>query len=165
MKTLLILRHAKTQPDAPRGDHARRLIERGHRDAETIGNYIRDEFGVPDTIVSSDATRARQSAEIVAAAVGYATPPTLEPRIYDGSSGVLLSVVRELPDAAATAVIVGHNPGFSLLAAVLAGDADAPVHLPTAGLAIVDFDVAHWPDVRDGAGRLRAVVTAKGLRD
>ena len=77
MKTLFILRHAKTQPVAPRGDHARRLIERGHHDAETIGNYIRDELGVSDAIVTSDATRARQTAEFVADATGYGDPPTL----------------------------------------------------------------------------------------
>src|SRR5215211_6152340 len=68
MKSLLILRHAKTQSDAPAGDHARELTERGHRNAETMGAYIKNLTGTPDLIITSDATRARQTAEIVASA-------------------------------------------------------------------------------------------------
>jgi phosphohistidine phosphatase len=164
MKTLLVLRHAKTQPDAPRGDHARRLTDRGHRDAWTIGNYIRNQLGVPDAIVTSDATRARQTAEIVAEAIGIAQPPTLEPRIYGEGPDGLLAVVRALPDAADTVLIIGHNPGFSMLAAALTGTGAAPLHLPTAGLAIVDLATARWTDLREGGGHLRAVVTPKTLR-
>ena len=71
MKTLLILRHAKTQPDAPGGDRLRNLTERGHRDAATIGGVINSLVGTPELIVTSDANRARQTAEIVAEACSY----------------------------------------------------------------------------------------------
>ncbi len=47
MKTLLILRHAKTQSDAPAGDHARELTERGHRNAAAMGAYIHNLIGTP----------------------------------------------------------------------------------------------------------------------
>jgi len=76
VRTLLILRHAKTQPDAPAGDHARALTERGHRDAATIADHIRNVIGTPDAIVTSDATRARQTASIVAAALESTSPPS-----------------------------------------------------------------------------------------
>ena len=79
MKTLLVLRHAKTQSDAPAGDHARELTERGHRNAEAMGAYIKNLIGTPDAIITSDATRARQTAEIVARAVDFAAPLTVEP--------------------------------------------------------------------------------------
>src|SRR5215216_5072419 len=82
MKTLLILRHAKTQSDAPAGDHARELTERGHRNAAAMGAYIQNLIGTPDVIITSDATRARRTAEIVAPAVAFAAPFTVEPRIY-----------------------------------------------------------------------------------
>ena len=68
MKTLLILRHAKTQSDAPAGDHARELTERGHRNAAAMGAYIHNLTRPPDAIITSDATRALQTAEVVAAA-------------------------------------------------------------------------------------------------
>ena len=69
MKTLLVLRHAKTQSDAPAGDHARELTERGHRNAAAMGVYIHNLTRPPDAIITSDATRALQTAEVVAAAV------------------------------------------------------------------------------------------------
>src|SRR4051794_3672895 len=98
MKTLLILRHAKTQPDAPQGDQARELKERGHRDAATIGAHIRSEVGTPDAIITSDAERARQTAEIVARELDFDRPLGIEPRIYTADLDALLRVVNELPD-------------------------------------------------------------------
>ncbi|MFN8590076.1 MAG: histidine phosphatase family protein [Thermomicrobiales bacterium] len=161
MKTLLILRHAKTQPDAPRGDHARELIERGLRDSRTMGLYIRERLGTPDAIVSSDAARARQTAQIVAEVSGFAGDLTIEPRIYDAGVRTLLDVVRGLPDGERVA-IVGHNPGFEMLAGDLSADG-SPVRLPTAGLAVLEFDVSRWEDVRQGRGQLREIVTPKLL--
>ena len=71
MKTLLILRHGKAQPDMPKGDHARELTERGERDADTMGFYIIDNIGMPDAILTSDATRAEQTAERAGIAMEY----------------------------------------------------------------------------------------------
>src|SRR5215216_6936657 len=93
MKSLLVLRHAKTQPDAPAGDHARELTERGHRNAEAMGAYIKSLTGTPDAIITSDATRALQTAEIVARAVDFTDPLTVEPRIYAADPNTLLAVV------------------------------------------------------------------------
>jgi phosphohistidine phosphatase len=159
MKTLLVLRHAKTQADAPAGDHSRELTERGSSNAAAMGAYIHSLTGAPDAIITSDATRARQTAEIVARAVDFAAPLTLEPRIYAAGPETLLAVVRRIPDEVHSALIVGHNPGFEELAAVLAGNHDQEIRLPTSGLALLEFDVERWDAVREGAGRLREVAT------
>src|SRR5688572_17530375 len=108
MKTLLVLRHAKTQSDAPAGDHARELTERGHRDAAAMGAYIHTRIGTPDAIITSDATRARQTAEIVATEVDFAAPLTMEPRVYAADLDTLLAEVRRIPDEIRSAIIVGH---------------------------------------------------------
>jgi phosphohistidine phosphatase len=159
MKSLLILRHAKAQPDAPHGDHPRELTKRGRRNATAMGAHIRALAGTPDAIVTSDARRAFQTAELAAAAMEFDHPLTIEPRIYDADLDDLLAVVRNLPDEAATVVLVGHNPGFEELAEELATrDADEVV-LPTAGLAHLEFDVGQWHDVQPGTGRLRGVHT------
>jgi phosphohistidine phosphatase len=163
MKILLILRHAKTQSDAPAGDHARELTERGHRNAAAMGSYIHNLIATPDAIITSDATRARQTAEIVAPAVDFAAPLTVEPRIYAADLETLLSVVRRIPDEVQTAIIVGHNPGFEELAAALASKPDQGVRLPTAGLALLELDVERWDSVRAGTGRLREVATPRTI--
>jgi phosphohistidine phosphatase len=163
MKTLLILRHAKTQSDAPAGDHVRELTERGHHNAAAMGAYIHNLIGTPDAIVTSDATRARQTAEIVASAVDFTAPLTVEPRIYAADPDTLLAVVRRIPDGVQTVIIVGHNPGFEELAAALAGNAEHEVRLPTSGLALLEFDVEGWDAVRAGAGRLREIATPRTI--
>lgn len=163
MKTLLILRHAKTQPDAPAGDHARELTERGHRNAEAMGAYILNAIGTPDAIITSDAKRGRQTAEIVAPAVGFAGSLTVEPRIYGADVDTLVALVRSILDAADSAMIIGHNPAFEELAGALAGNHDEGVRLPTSGLAVQEFDVERWDAVRKGTGRLREVATPRTI--
>jgi len=164
MKTLLILRHAKTQSDAPaEGDHARELTERGRRNAAAMGAYIHTLTGTPDTIITSDATRARQTAEIVARAVDFTDPLTVEPRIYAADPNTLLAVVHRIPDEVRSALIVGHNPGFEELAGALAGNHDQEIHLPTSGLALLELDVERWDAVREGAGRVREVATPRTI--
>jgi phosphohistidine phosphatase len=158
MKTLLILRHAKTQPDAPNGDHARQLTERGHRDAEKMAAYIQRQFGTPDAIVTSDARRAMQTAQIVANGVGFTTPVTIDPRIYAAGLDTLLGVVRELPDDANRVMLIGHNPGFEELVAALSSGVE-DVRLPTSAFAQLEFDVPTWAGVQPGSGTLREVAT------
>lgn len=163
MKTLLILRHAKTQSDAPAGDHARELTERGHRNAAAMGAYIHNLTGAPDAIITSDATRARQTAEVVATAVDFTEPLRVEARIYAADLDTLLAVVRRIPDEVDCAMLVGHNPGFEELAGALAGNHDEEIRLPTSGLALLEFDVERWAAVREGAGRLREVATPRTI--
>jgi phosphohistidine phosphatase len=163
MKTLLILRHAKTQSDAPAGDHVRELTERGLRNAEAMGAYIRALIGTPDAIITSDATRALQTAEIVAPAIGFTTPLVVEPRIYGADVNTLLALVRSILDEVNCAMIVGHNPGFEDLAEALAGTSDEGVRLPTSGLAVLEFDVDRWSSIRRGMGRLREVATPRTI--
>jgi phosphohistidine phosphatase len=158
VKTLLILRHAKTQPDAPSGDHARHLTERGHRDARRMATAIKTTLGTPDAIVTSDARRAMQTAEIVAGGVGFAAALTIEPRLYAAGLDTLLDVVRELADDADRVVLVGHNPGFEELAEALSSN-DEDVRLPTSAFAHLEFDVPNWAAVQPGSGQLREVAT------
>ena len=158
MKTLLVLRHAKTQPDAPNGDHARELTERGHEDAATMAASIHQQIGVPDVIVASDARRAMQTAEIVADGVGFTTAFAVEPRIYAAGLSTLLDVVRGLPDDADRVILIGHNPGFEELAGALA-TGDKEVRLPTSAFAHLEFDAPGWSAIQPGSGRLREVAT------
>ncbi|MGH2559932.1 MAG: SixA phosphatase family protein [Thermomicrobiales bacterium] len=164
MKTLLILRHAKTRADAPHGDWERRLTERGERDAATMGRVIASLPDVPEVIVTSDAVRARQTAEIVVETSGLSAPITLDPRIYAAEWRTLLVVVRGLPDDAGCVLIVGHNPGFEELAAALAAGDAAIDHLPTAGLVQLDFEMEAWRAIRRGAGKLQDIHTPKEHR-
>ena len=116
MKTLLILRHAKAENDAPKGDEKRALTKRGEREAADIARQIEAAVGVPDAIVSSDAKRARQTAKIVADSLDYSDKVDTKKSIYAADVDTLLRVVRKLPGSADCVLLVGHNPGFEELA-------------------------------------------------
>ncbi len=162
MKTLFVLRHGKAGDYAPTiaGDRARALTKRGRRDAEAMGKLI-GKLGEPGLVVSSDAVRARETAEIASEAFGYGGEIKLEPKIYGAGLDALVKVVRGLPDAAESVVLVGHNPGFEDLSAELAEEDAGSVRLPTAGFAHLEFDVARWRDVRPGKGKLVRVHSPK----
>jgi phosphohistidine phosphatase len=165
MKTLLIMRHAKTQPDAPNGDHARELTGRGRRDATTIGLYISSLVGTPDAIVTSDATRALETAELVATSCQFTSPLTVEPGVYGAAAAELAEIVRQFPDTAACVLLVGHNPGMHDLIGLLS-DADVPVdHVPTAAVARLEHDSAQWQDFTPGSCRFREMISPRLLTE
>jgi phosphohistidine phosphatase len=158
MRTLLLLRHGKAENRATGGDHARALTRRGAQDSGTSARRIRALGLHPDAVVTSDARRAGQTAEIVAAILG-APAPTREPRIYLADRDDLLAVVRGLPDTDECALLVGHNPGFQDLANLLAGG--GVDELPTAGLVHLELPASRWKDAGPGSAILRGVYGPK----
>lgn len=146
MKTLLVLRHAKSSwNDGALADHDRPLNERGERDAPRMGNLLRQQRLTPDVIISSDAVRARMTAEAVAEAARYAGEIRLEPLLYGAAPDDILVVLRAAPDSnAATVMIVGHNPGLEALVGQLTGERQ---DLPTAALAQIDLPIDRWRDL------------------
>ncbi len=77
---------------------------------------------VPDLIVTSDAVRARTTAQAVAEAAGYDREIVVDPRLYHANPDDLLAVLQGLSDDSARAMIVGHNPGLEDLIERLAGE-------------------------------------------
>jgi phosphohistidine phosphatase len=147
MKTLLILRHAKSSWKKPGlADHDRPLNKRGKRDAPRVGQLIEQEDLVPDLIITSTATRARVTAEVVAENSGYEGEIRPERSFYMGYPEAYLEVLRQLPDEIRTVMVVGHNPGLEELLEELVME---PERLPTAALARVDLPVYSWQELDD----------------
>jgi phosphohistidine phosphatase len=166
MKTLLLLRHAKSSWDSPASkDYDRPLAPRGERDAPRVGKALRDAAVDLDLVVSSPAMRARQTAERVLEAARYDGPVRYEEAIYEASVAELMGVVRDLPDKAETVMLVGHNPGFEMLLGALCGTGAAParVRVPTAMLACVELATDRWKEVSAGSGALLWMVVPRML--
>src|SRR5512139_452310 len=101
MKTLLVLRHAKSSWNDPAlDDHERPLSTRGRRDGPRMGALVREYGLMPDVVISSDAVRARLTAEAVAAAARYAGETLLDRRLYMASPADIRSLLRTVPDKA-----------------------------------------------------------------
>jgi phosphohistidine phosphatase len=145
MKTLLVLRHAKSSwSDGSLADHDRPLNERGERDAPRMGDLVRQHRLVPDLIISSDAVRARMTAEALAETAGYKGAIRFEPLLYAAAPDDILVVLRAAEPNAKTVMIVGHNPGLEALVGHLTGERQ---DMPTAALAQIELPIDQWRDL------------------
>jgi phosphohistidine phosphatase len=159
MKTLTLLRHAKSGWDDPVArDFDRPLNPKGQRAAQAVGRHMKAQGLGFDAVIASPAARVVQTLEQVGQGYGSDLAPAWDQRIYLASAATLLDLVHELPDAAETALMVGHNPGLEelVLGLVPGGDlrGDVEAKFPTASLAEIHFDVARWADVQPGKGEL-----------
>lgn len=170
MKTLYLLRHAKSswaEPGQP--DRERPLKARGCTDAALVAQHMARRGPMPEAIFCSPARRARQTAEIVAAALGGA-PAVVVEALYGCVASGLFEIVRGLPDDLDTVLLVGHNPTFHEAALALAGKEGGESwrrlvqKFPTAALATLALDAPSWRDIRPGAFRLADYATPRLLK-
>lgn len=170
MRRLLLLRHAKAEravPSAP--DRARKLDERGRKDAATMGAYLATHKLSPDRVLVSPAARTQETWTLAAAAWRPAPPAKTVPQLYDADPGAIVAAIQDAPAAAQTLLVVAHNPGLHDLALLLiaTGDIDAREllreKLPTSGLVVIDFPYDAWADLHPQSGRLERFVSPRSL--
>ena len=162
MKTVLILRHAKSDwGDPSLADFDRPLAKRGLKDAPRMGKVLKAFDCVPDKIISSPAKRARQTSEMVAEACGYGKSIEWVPAFYGGYSEDLIGALKQLPNTVERAMLVGHNPTMEETASALLlnseddFDDEYAVRIPTAGLMCLDLHIMDWAGLEPGDAVLR----------
>jgi phosphohistidine phosphatase len=158
MKTLILMRHAKSSWDNPQQtDHDRPLNKRGKRNAPEMGERFAMHKIMPDTIVSSSAVRAESTARLVMEAAHWTAPLLIRPELYHATSGTWVSVLREL--SGGSIIAFGHNPGISEFVNRLTREG---VSLPTAAVAFVEIDIKDWSELSfDSPSRLVDLWTPK----
>ncbi|WP_460390876.1 SixA phosphatase family protein [Actinophytocola sediminis] len=157
-RTLVVLRHAKSDWDTGEVDHERPLNARGRRDAAALGEWLRDHVPAIELVVCSTATRARQTWRLAAPALDPAPSVRYEQRVYAAEPSTLRSVVDEIPDDVTTAVLVGHNPGLTELVSSVSR---RPVELRTSAVAVLNWG-GTWADVWAGSAELITQATPRG---
>ena len=171
MKTLFLLRHAKSSWDSPAlADHDRPLTPRGERAAALVGHYLGAHHARIDLVLCSTAVRAVETRKRVMAAIGSPFPPVEHERgLYLCGARTLLERLRDAPDSATGLMLVAHNPDLHELARELAGSGDhehrhaLEEKFPTAACAVLVFETMHWRDLDRGAGRLADFVQPRKL--
>ena len=166
MKTLYVLRHAKTERDSETGrDFDRALTERGWSDAELVGREMRTRGLRIDAVLASPAKRAAETVEAFVRGYGKAEPEW-EQGIYNALVGQLIEIVQGADDDAQRLLIVGHNPGFEGLVWALADKGVDKIRdgMPTAAMAAIELPADAWRDVREGTGRVTEFIVASELR-
>ncbi len=154
MKKLYLIRHAKSSwKERGLRDFDRPLNKRGKRDAPFMGNMLRRKGVKPDLIISSPANRAITTAETVALEINYNPEDIVEDKnIYEAGAGEVIDIINKIDDKHETAMIFGHNPGFTMLANYLSGQRID--NIPTCGIAYIEFPFDSWSEVEIDTGKL-----------
>jgi phosphohistidine phosphatase len=169
MRRLFLVRHAKAEPHVGRGDYERRLTDRGRADARRVAKALAARRTLPDFLIHSGAARAKETAEIFAAAWRHKVELQEDVGLYDASLATLLDHTRALADAREHVGLVGHNPGLGELAAALVGSGAEPerrrlaVKYPTGAVAVLDFSIRRWADVERSSAMLALYLTPAEL--
>ncbi|MEA2860418.1 MAG: phosphohistidine phosphatase [Methylobacteriaceae bacterium] len=169
MLRLLLFRHAKTARESGGGDHDRPLTKRGEEDSKRIGRYLSDEQLLPDLVVASDSRRTRQTLDLALKAAHQHPQTRLDRAVYLAEPHTLLGVIRRTPAEVRTLMLIGHAPGMADLGTLLTGFGDRyafarmTTKFPTSGLAVLDFPVERWDEVKERSGRLDRFVTPASL--
>jgi phosphohistidine phosphatase len=167
VKTLLVLRHAKSSwDDASLADGDRPLAPRGRKALPLLARHLEDNVPPPELVLCSSARRAVETLEGVRPALGD-VEVRIEPGLYLADSDELIDVLRTLPAEPGTVMLVGHNPGLQELVLELAAAGDdlerVRSKLPTGALATLELDIERWADLEPRAGRLASLAVPREL--
>ncbi len=140
MKTLYLIRHGQAHAGEP--DKERRLTTLGQRQAHWVAQQFQDKKIYPDSVISSPAQRARQTAEIISNELGYSTEQLqLQPVIYSGDQMRIITIIRAFESTWHQVFLVGHNPYLSELVYTLC---QKKIQLPPCGVVSILFDQDQW---------------------
>jgi phosphohistidine phosphatase len=165
MRTLYLLRHAKSSWDDPAlPDRERPLASRGRRDAKRIGEHLRRLGITPALVLCSPAVRTQETLDLLRPAL-VEVAAEVEEQLYGASSETLLERIHSVPDDVGSVLLIGHNPGLHDLALALASSGAKLERLeakfPTAALATLALE--RWSSLSPGDAKLVAYVVPKQL--
>lgn len=151
MKTLILMRHAKSDWSSGQPDHERGLNARGRQSAKAMGDWLRDRGILPDTTLISDATRTRETWDLLA----LDCDPDFRPALYHANAEKTLEMIRLAEGD--VMLVLAHNPDIAELANRLVQEPPSDPEFedyPTCATTIMSFDVDEWSDVNEAQGKL-----------
>ncbi|WP_299274164.1 histidine phosphatase family protein [uncultured Psychroserpens sp.] len=152
MKTIILIRHAKSSWEYDVNDHERPLKKRGIKDANLVSKAFKAKSLVPDAIYSSSAKRALLTCEIVMENLKLDTNLlTISKEIYDFGGENVIDFIKNISEENQKVMIFGHNHAFTSICNIF-GDKYID-NLPTSGLVVIDFNVNSWSEIGDGKTR------------
>jgi len=166
-KTLIIMRHGKSDWSSEREDFKRPLNKRGRKDAPAMGKWLRKQSIYPDILLSSPAKRATDTAVMVCEALGL-DPGVIvyDDAIYEAGREQLLEAIGRHGAAAGTLMLFGHNPGLDSLVSYLCAELPPETAnsklMTTAAIAILECDGTDW-QLQQGGWRLKQLQRPKEL--
>lgn len=149
MKTLYLIRHAKSSWEHDVIDHERPLKDRGFEDADLVSRHLKESLELPDKVLSSDAMRAKTTAMIFMKNLGMDEDDiVLDHELYDFSGRGLTKVISNCDDAVERLMVFGHNHAMTAFVNTY-GD-EYTGNVATSGFTHIEFDIDSWKDLKPG---------------
>lgn len=161
MKTILLLRHGKSDWANPVPDHGRPLNKRGRKAAALMGRFLARAGELPQLVITSSALRARDTVALAIQAGEWERTVVVRDALYESSPEDVLAGIRSENDGVNSVLLAGHEPTWSELASGLCGG--LRLRLPTAAVVRIDVDVDRWRAVELGGGEMVWLVTPRLL--
>jgi phosphohistidine phosphatase len=144
MKTILLMRHAKSSwDDKVEDDRDRPISKRGKKNAQNIAEFLKDKELIPDLILASSAVRTRQTAEVVIEEMKYRNDICYLNKLYMGEVEIYTRQIQNLADDIHMVLVIGHNPSLDSLLQMITGKVES---LPTAAVAYLTVPIDSWRD-------------------
>lgn len=162
-RQLWLLRHAKAVSDHAGDDFNRPLTDSGREDAQRLADWMHLQALFPDTLLSSTATRAAQTADILSRTLGLMPGQVLmDEELYNADADTLLDVLRCLRPCCHSVLLVGHNPGLEELAQRLH---DRPLdNLALMPASLIRLQIGpDWSDLRAGSAHAATLTHGRAL--
>ena len=154
MKSLILVRHAKSSWDSPElSDKERPLNSRGKHDAPMMGKLLNKLGLKAELIISSPAKRARQTAKRIAKEIGYKEEDIqVDNNLYMAGIEDFYDVIGLVNDKVNTLFVFSHNYGITDFANYISNsDID---NIPTCGIVRIDLDIDSWSKIKNEKGKL-----------
>lgn len=171
MKTLILMRHAKSSwKDRTLDDRDRPLARRGREAAPLMARWLGAQGLLPDTVLCSPSRRTRETLELMRAAVPTIPAPQIRTGLYEAMPAALLGELRRLPKSCARVVVLGHQPGLGELLRLLVHrvrnpqDRRAFEKFPTAAIAVLEAEISRWADLGPAMAELSAFAAPRELK-
>ena len=155
MKTLFIVRHAKSSWKYPElDDFERPLNKRGKKDVPVMGRFLKAKNINPDLIISSPAVRAASTARVLAEILSYPLSRIIfDNQIYEADSESLFNIVSGLNENVKNVILIGHNPSLTSFANTIADHFVG--NIPTCGIFCTELDISSWSEISEKCGTLK----------
>jgi phosphohistidine phosphatase len=156
MKTLLVIRHAKSSwDDEGLSDFERPLNERGKRDAPAMAKRLKEKGVNPDLMISSPAKRALSTARRMANVLDYSEEKIkTERRLYHADSEMIISVLQEIKNKHNLVMVFSHNPGLTDFVNTLLNNKSIIDNVPTCGAVAFSIEIEDWKELKSKSGKM-----------
>jgi phosphohistidine phosphatase len=163
MKKLILMRHAKAvkpeETNVP--DIERKLEERGIKDSQNMGEFLKHEGWIPEKIFCSPSIRTKETLDLVLRKLKENIPVQFEEAIYGNDQNEIIKLISGIDDSLQLIMLIGHNPSIENLAVFLTGETFPDEKFGTACIAVIELN--QWDKIKKQSGKLVLFQTPKTL--